>query len=418
MCDGFRLYRDDQDLVRLAERIAVPPPQPTTLFPEDDKVLLFAPTPAADHGDEELLRAVLSGLTRVYLRAGWDLPATIFALARSTNLSARTRKLLRARFTQQRLSGRFEDSYALFEAPIPGEGDVFDLLAGRRLPSWVSGAVLVNEGWRTPADEGPLLGLVAPSEHPRRVEVRQVTLIMRDSRYRTARTDRGGEPQFFGGDTRVESYGRIGDALCRLLGEPTAPTRYRRGHLFAACALSGLIDWAAATGHEPGTPAVRALALGIAEDDGLFGDDRPHIDDNGALALTPELVDRYRALTEPGIPNVLAWAVEEADTNNPRSSQDTPLGQTAGWEELRRADPDAWWMDAGMYARVVCHERFGGTTFDGLLTQLATAFGDDDAALLQRAFAQLGFQDWPQWDISAPSPQTADAAATPEEQPG
>lgn len=118
---------------------------------------------------------------------------------------------------------------------------------------------------------------------------------------------RGGASALGDGEAAVRPYGRTVDLLLRLMGAPTAPSAWHPEHLSTAVVLKALVDWARATGHDFGTPGVRALALALAEDG--YSDGAAPLSDAGALPLTTDLATAFVEMVDPSGTHLLVNGV-------------------------------------------------------------------------------------------------------------
>jgi len=387
-------------------------PSTSSLFPDISTVRPFAAE--AGTSREAVLETVLRAVDDSYAMHGWDQPMQLIALTPSSALPRGPRK----RVTRKLGCNPAPETFLAFDAPVETDGYPCDLLAGRRLPTWVEGAVLVTEAWTYPSDVDVLAALVPPSAHPRRVECRTTTLVMRDGALltRVMRRDGGRCDDFR--ETHVrQANGRLVDTLLRVIGATTPPSHFRPIHLVVAGMMASLIDWAAATKHIPGTPAIRALAHGLAPIGRLdFDPDQSPISIGlaGNTPISPNAMHQYVASTPDFEWKLLVWTVAVFDSNDCSSSAPEPTADSQWervrpmWAELALSQPELSWMDPGMYARHTLASSVGSTTFDELLASVAVAFGDCEAEMLRLTLTSVGYVPWPKFDLPS---STVPAAA-------
>jgi hypothetical protein len=333
-----------------------------------------------------------------YASRGWDQNYQMFAAA---PLSAKPKKHRDRLAAAAKANGHDLDPamVALSVVPIPGKGKVLELIGGCRVPPWVHILVLTLEAWAAPMSEAGL----APSMHPDRVETRMTIAVANTGSLVRIMTPRGGSSTVSTGNAARHPYGDVVDALLRLLGASTAPSRYFPGHLTAASLLRALQEWVHVVQHPVGTPAVRSLALTLSR----VGAGSGHINSKGVQPASIADADAFVGILGPGVAGLLVDTVATAD--GPSGHLTSPL--TPGrwedavplWEGCARSGELAW-MDAGMFARAAMSALCNGSVAVDLLYTVGVALGKSDAQLLQAGLGTYGLLGWPAWDQDTPSP--------------
>lgn len=385
----------------------MPPTSPPALRPFEPvgPALLFT-DPAGATG-QQLFAMLLEHTDDSFAKRGWDQPYQLLAAGRLRDLPAAVRK----RLLNAHPHADLYTSLVVTELDLSGAGDAYDHLAGRVVPDGVSALLLTTEAWVSPASDDPLdpASGLRPTEHPGRQEVRHTLLTAADGSTLSRITVRGQDPgPVLGGDGRARSYGRVPDAMLRALGAATAPSKYRVGNLLAADLLAALAQWATDTGHEFGSPAVRALALGLVEDgvEDLAAHGLDAIRDDGLGALRPQLVDAFVDLLPADAAGLLALCVAHYDHSDltpawePHPAAVWETGARNSWEQVQARDPEYAWMDAGMYARDVFHSAHGGTSFEAQLATIEALFGPGDRALLDASLRAMELAPWPPVELA------------------
>lgn len=169
----------------------------------------------------DVLAALALDLEQRLHEVGWDQPSTLWALNITSDIPeeilAQSAELGEEDAQMMGVIG-LENLAVLPEDPATS-------LLGKKAPDEALGVLLVTEGWTFPEDvvnsarEDGSYVLGPPSEHPRRVELRQVVGMMKDGSAVYVRRHRGEEPRVEG-DASVR--GRIVDALRCYLGAPSS----------------------------------------------------------------------------------------------------------------------------------------------------------------------------------------------------
>lgn len=148
----------------------------------------------------DALAAALVEVERHVGRLGWDQPARLFALVRTTDLLAAEPSLA------EHLSGGFSDGYSSIEQEDfrPGS-DLAETLARIAWPPTVAGCALALERAFLPADaetelpDDPDAAVRAVAEHPRRLDLRVVVGVTRDGQRHGVARVRGADGELLGG---------------------------------------------------------------------------------------------------------------------------------------------------------------------------------------------------------------------------
>lgn len=378
----------------------------TRLLPTDEQTTFLLDPPKG----VSLLALLADLATRAdgaYASRGWDQNYQMLAAA---PLSAKPRKHRDRLAAAAKAKGHNLDPamVAFSVVPILGQGKVLELIGGCRVPSWVQILVLTVEAWASPMPEAgpdnPSAGL-PPSMHPDRVETRMTIAVANTGPFVNIMTPRGGSRTVSTGNATLHPYGRIIDALLRLLGAPTAPSRYFPGHVAAAALLRSLPEWLRVVQHPVGTPAVRSLALTLA----CMGTGSGHIDAKGVQPASLADATAFVDLVGPAAVGLLVDAVAAAD--GPAGHLTGPL--TPGrwddavpvWEECAHSfSGELAWMDAGMFARGAMGGLCNGSVAVDLLSTVDVALGKADAELLHAGLGAYGLLEWPAWDLDVPRP--------------
>lgn len=160
---------------------------------------------------------LVSGFMEMMDKMGWDQPPSLW-----------------------RVSEPPEGDSVVISPVTVFDGHPADGMVGMTSEGGDIGAILVFEGWGYPEDFSPTepdgtpsMGLVSPSQHPRRVETRQVMLMDRDGKVTTASHVRDGALSVYGNSDGATIEGKIPDALRSYLqapffGETPAPVEARK----------------------------------------------------------------------------------------------------------------------------------------------------------------------------------------------
>lgn len=159
----------------------------------------------------EVLLAALVEVERHVGKLGWDQPARLFALVRTTELVAAEPHLAEA------LKAASPDGFSSVEQDEFRTGEDLGLtLAAITWPPAVVGAALVLERAFLPADaeadlpEQPDLAAKVVAEHPRRLDLRLVVGVTRDGKRHALARVRGSDDGLMGGSDLVPA---LTDAL-------------------------------------------------------------------------------------------------------------------------------------------------------------------------------------------------------------
>ncbi|MDQ7992745.1 MAG: PPA1309 family protein [Propionicimonas sp.] len=163
----------------------------------------------------EVLTAALIEVEHHVGRSGWDQPARLFALVRTSELIAAEPGLA------EHLGHGPSDGYTSIEQEeFVAGADLAQTLAGIAWPQTVAGCVLaVERAFVPPEVEGelpddPALAARAVAEHPRRLDLRVVVGVTRDGGQHGVARIRGVEQDLLGGTDLVPA---LAAALSRTL---------------------------------------------------------------------------------------------------------------------------------------------------------------------------------------------------------
>lgn len=167
------------------------------------------PVPAA----EATLRAVEAAIHR----GGWDQPHYFALVASPAEVPLEVRHDSEVLHVDVPAAGL---EACVFEL---GRCDAHDALFGTSAPAWAAAVVLVAEAWMAPAvDPAEWSRQPAPSQHPRRRELRQAAWVDRDGPVEVLLRHRGDQPEMSACEVPV--FGRIPEVLLRVMGRPVEPT--------------------------------------------------------------------------------------------------------------------------------------------------------------------------------------------------
>lgn len=163
----------------------------------------------------EVLTAVLIEVEHHVGRSGWDQPARLFALVRTSELIASEPGLA------EHLGNGPQDGYtAIEQEEFVAGSDLAETLEGITWPATVAGCALVVERSFVPPEaegdlpEDPELAARAVAEHPDRLDLRVVVGVTRDGGQHGIARIRGAEQDLMGGADLVPA---LTSALSRTL---------------------------------------------------------------------------------------------------------------------------------------------------------------------------------------------------------